>query len=482
MPTNPVRADECLVAPNSPAPEGSHWYFRTDRAKQRKCWYLRTLDQLTPHSAASATSGAAPGAPPSAFEKQAAASVDAPLSISPVSSSQSAQKESSPPAISEPPAPRSSASSQTRAQAAGPTPRAGVSTNNAAANDDCLTAPNSRAPEGSHWYYHTDRAKQRKCWHLRLLDQSTQHNAAQATQDAEPATRTSSFEKPATASAGAPSAMGSHKSAEPLPSPTTPPSNAPRDELAGQSVQQETAARSISENSTQANVPSQTSAPSVGPTAAAATVQLDRPVVASVEARKSNSISNGARADSLRQPVHTQVPDNAERTASGGASTTNTAGMAVKVAWWEIFLIIALGLFVAGGLYRVAAKMAAVRRRRTITDKYHSERADDYPTAHWMEDRAQHRPKEDRDQHESPQGRQQHGSVGESEEFIEDLLRSLVRPSSDHSVRQAIRANDEWQNDANGARGSHQLTDELREDTLMRLRGELDQLLSAKRA
>ena len=36
-------ADEnCLAAPNTLAPQGSHWYYRTDHVKQRKCWYLRT--------------------------------------------------------------------------------------------------------------------------------------------------------------------------------------------------------------------------------------------------------------------------------------------------------------------------------------------------------------------------------------------------------------------------------------------------------
>jgi hypothetical protein len=40
VPANTARADDCLTAPNSPAPTGSHWYFRPDRAKQRNCWYL----------------------------------------------------------------------------------------------------------------------------------------------------------------------------------------------------------------------------------------------------------------------------------------------------------------------------------------------------------------------------------------------------------------------------------------------------------
>jgi hypothetical protein len=42
---------------------------------------------------------------------------------------------------------------------------AGVAANSAQAVD-CLTAPNSPASRNSHWYYLTDRAQRRKCWHL----------------------------------------------------------------------------------------------------------------------------------------------------------------------------------------------------------------------------------------------------------------------------------------------------------------------------
>ena len=33
-------ADDCIATPNAEAPPGSRWYYRTDRATQRKCWYL----------------------------------------------------------------------------------------------------------------------------------------------------------------------------------------------------------------------------------------------------------------------------------------------------------------------------------------------------------------------------------------------------------------------------------------------------------
>ncbi|HEY2533602.1 MAG TPA: hypothetical protein VGJ20_37690, partial [Xanthobacteraceae bacterium] len=50
VPSTPARADDCLAAPNSPAPLGSHWYYHTDRADQRKCWYLRRSEEPSQHA------------------------------------------------------------------------------------------------------------------------------------------------------------------------------------------------------------------------------------------------------------------------------------------------------------------------------------------------------------------------------------------------------------------------------------------------
>ncbi len=52
-------ADECLAAPNGKAPQGSHWYYRSDHAAKRKCWYLGQEGQKVrqaakkPHASAS---------------------------------------------------------------------------------------------------------------------------------------------------------------------------------------------------------------------------------------------------------------------------------------------------------------------------------------------------------------------------------------------------------------------------------------------
>ena len=83
MPTNTARADDCLTAPNSPAPEGSHWYYRMDRATQRKCWYVRATDHAAQQAAAPAVSDASATTPAIAQKKPAAASASAPMSVSP---------------------------------------------------------------------------------------------------------------------------------------------------------------------------------------------------------------------------------------------------------------------------------------------------------------------------------------------------------------------------------------------------------------
>jgi hypothetical protein len=41
---NMARADGCLVAPGSATP-GRHWYYRTERATQKKCWHLDDASQ-----------------------------------------------------------------------------------------------------------------------------------------------------------------------------------------------------------------------------------------------------------------------------------------------------------------------------------------------------------------------------------------------------------------------------------------------------
>ena len=44
-PANSASTDNCLASPTSPAPAGSHWFYRVDLQSAVKCWYLRMLGQ-----------------------------------------------------------------------------------------------------------------------------------------------------------------------------------------------------------------------------------------------------------------------------------------------------------------------------------------------------------------------------------------------------------------------------------------------------
>jgi hypothetical protein len=61
--TDSVLAEEaCIAAPSGAAPEGSHWYYRTDTIKQTKCWHLAPKAEAPQGTAAPARVGIGPTA------------------------------------------------------------------------------------------------------------------------------------------------------------------------------------------------------------------------------------------------------------------------------------------------------------------------------------------------------------------------------------------------------------------------------------
>src|SRR5438270_9866836 len=57
--TAPAAAEECLAKPNGPSPQGSHWYYRVDRASNRHCWYLRGIGASAGQNETRASRGSA---------------------------------------------------------------------------------------------------------------------------------------------------------------------------------------------------------------------------------------------------------------------------------------------------------------------------------------------------------------------------------------------------------------------------------------
>lgn len=62
-PTGTARAADCLTAPDPSASPNGHWYYRTDRTTQRKCWYLRGADSGSQEGPVKTAQSAAAAAP-----------------------------------------------------------------------------------------------------------------------------------------------------------------------------------------------------------------------------------------------------------------------------------------------------------------------------------------------------------------------------------------------------------------------------------
>jgi hypothetical protein len=252
--------------------------------------------------------------------------------------------------------------------------------------DDCLAQPNSSASAGTRWYYHTDRATQRKCWYLRAPDQPAQEPAAQTTSKTT-VTSPIPLEKPATVSGAAPMSV--------TPDAGTPPqphikmlsvvSSGATDKLNQQSAKRQnttsiTAASAPEENTSQTGV--QATEPARGaaivwpdpPTPPIATVQdpITTLTSAPTESAPTESVQPASR---VRASAH-----DAEDTTQAGAPTNSAAEARTSLLSEpvEMSLFAAFGLVVAGFLFRIA--MTARRRRIFIVR----------PESDWLDYRNEH--------------------------------------------------------------------------------------------
>jgi hypothetical protein len=356
---------------------------------------------------------------------------------------------------------------------------------NIARADDCLAQPDSSAPEGSHWYYHTDRATQRKCWYLRASDQQAQQPVAHTTSPVTSATL-SPLEKPESATSQAnpmtPTPLEKPRAATSRVRPTAPiPLEKPAIATGGAPV-------SITPSTPESQLPhikmltvvSSGATNTVGPQAAkqqnnttAITAALAPEESAS---RTSDQVAERARAAAMAWPdaptspmaTHDPIPtpvapptesiqatsdaraaDAAAATAHGDASTDSLGALNLSIMSEpvEMPLVAALGLVIAGFLFRIAMKIAGAHRRRIIVDRSESHWLDD-PNGHESCDERQHaesvhpreelidefidRPESDwikrRNQHELRDKQQYAPSVQQREELIDEFA---DRPASD---------------------------------------------------
>lgn len=268
--------------------------------------------------------------------------------------------------------------------------------------DDCLAEPNSSAPVGSHWYYHVDKATQRKCWHVRATDQPAEPATAQATSDpaSVPAAPPIPPEKPATASADGPISINPSDTTAPSPRIKAPVK--PQRASASRAATAQSARQSAQKATQQASPPLSIQAPS--PQAMSLSQTSDQgaadrsvptpawpdPSGVTFKTEEPTPPPSDTRTESIRPTIDALAPDNAERAARDGAS--NTAGTATSASTMPVAMlaIVALGLVVAGILLRVVMKISVMkifpaRRQPITTDEHDFDRIDDL--AHeWHED------------------------------------------------------------------------------------------------
>jgi hypothetical protein len=412
---------------------------------------------------------------------------------------------------------------------------------NIAHADDCLAQPNSGAPEGSHWHYHIDRATQRKCWYLRAPDQQAQHPAAHTTSPVtsttpipleKPATATSQarpitpiplekpraaisqvrpttpipLEKSATVSAGAPMSVTPSTPGPPLPhiKMLTVVSSAATDTLGQQDAKQ------------QKNTTAITAAPAPEESASQTSDQVAEPARAAAMAWPDPPTSRMAGHDPIATPVAapTQAPptesiqptsdarsaDATEVTAHADASTNSPGAVNVSVMSEpvEMSLVAALGLVVAGFLFRIAMKIAGSRRRRIIVDRPESHSVDD-PNEHELHDEQQYaesihqreelidefidRPEsdwmDDRNERELRDGEHRSGLVHQGAKLIDDLQGSVILTASDDTPQRLFHNDYELQKKPQRRDREPNVADEIgkREDMLEQLKRDLDRLL-----
>jgi hypothetical protein len=329
---------------------------------------------------------------------------------------------------------------------------------NAAKADDCVTAPQSPAPQGTHWYYHLDRINQRKCWYVRAPGQQpAQQVAAQTTSEGAPAGQPHSMavSPGPVAATAAPSAPMSTSPGDSNPSF----SNARVLALKPKRASVVTAAISVSEQEARpepqvpeamASITStslQTSAQLVGPTTVAPAQPDVLPTVATVRAEPGTVLA-AAATQSLEPKAATKVPDEAESTGRGGKQT-----VAASLTAAPMVLTLALGLVAAGAASRVVMKIAAARRAIEMTNR---------PEPDWVDGQWQ-----------------SEGRNSQEHEFVDELHEGAITSATTHyEPLHPSRFGDEWAEHAVGAGRSFEMNEiPKREDTLAQLSRDLHRAL-----
>ena len=445
-----ARADDCLAEPNSPAPAGSHWYYRLDKATQRKCWYIHAKDQSVQPAAAQATSDPAslPPASPIPAEKPATASANGPISINPSDSTS--------------PSPRIKAPVKPQ------------------------RAPASGAATGQSAQQGTQKATQQPSPALAI--QAPVPQASPSSQTSDQGATTRSLPTPAWPDPP----VGTFKTEEP----TTPPSDTRtesiRPTIDALAPDNEEGTARVGASSTAGT---STSA-STMPIAILAIVALGL-VVAGILLRRVMKISVMKMFPARRQPITTdehdfdriddlahelhedQVVDDAlseylKRPKISAASDSKRRLSQIGTDRADIRR--------AGHSdFHITDKISMRKHRRIDVYPGQSESNDAQPQHESVSIDPEPDSIDDRHQDQARNDQLQHGSVSQPDELIHDLQSSLTAAASDYRPRPALDAADESSDSGRGKDSASQISDEIREreEVLERLRRDLDRLLQS---
>jgi hypothetical protein len=220
----------------------------------------------------------------------------------------------------------------------------GLQASAARAAEECLSAPNARAPQGSHWYFRTDRASHQKCWYVRSQGQTAQQLTPQDKPVAAPVSGVAT-------TLASPDAQGAARDPQPASVATT-----------GDSTQKAAQGVSSQQRSPQPAAPFAATASWPNPAPLATGVAREEPV-ATPEAAPADATQQQQLADAQITQVTPDDGQNAE-TSLAADDRSGSVLVALTASPLGIFLVVAMALTMAGILSRAVMKIAAVRRHR----------------------------------------------------------------------------------------------------------------------
>jgi hypothetical protein len=222
-----------------------------------------------------------------------------------------------------------------------------------ATTESCLAAPNSAAPDGSHWYFRTDRTTQRKCWYLAAQGHKVHRITRTEPADEEPAARPTRNKREAGQSSAIQAAA-----------PQTP---APREDA------QERMQRFILGGAPQAAVSVADATPQAAADAAPVPPAGNLPWPAVSQPAAGSNAAGDAAATAVAAVEPNDVARDSARDAATQSTSPNMASDAsadtAPVTPLQMLLLFVAALAIAGSLLHTILKVALARRHRVYVDR-----------------------------------------------------------------------------------------------------------------